>query len=275
MSSSQTHFPLDPDSLTGPLGAHHFIRYSGDGTHLLVHFANAPKGMEARLHHSALEVQARKRGWALLTVIAEDGHDFRTSDVVAFFDRCVDSEVFDGFEETLFYGDAEGGYAALCYALAAPGARVVSVTPKAPISAPNPRYALDADNLLAASQVVLLHDPTMPDAIPPVDGAELLTTRFLAPDAEARMVRFGVFWPVLEGVMTDTFEPLELFQGLRQRRDDRLYIRRLSKLCVQAGQFRRAALLLGSFGQRTGRQRFIKAHNELIETHDLKGLPKL
>ncbi len=271
MTVTQTIFNLDPDSLTGPLGAHHHARFVGQGPELLVHFATAPKGMDEGQHHSPLEAQARQRGWSLLTIVAQAGHDFRADAVIDLFDRCVDGAVFDPFEQTLFYGDEDGGYAALCYALAAPGARIVSVTPKAPARPPQARYLPDPANLAVASRIVWLQDPTYADAIAPDAAAQVLTTRFLAPQAEARLLRYGVLWTLLDGAMGDGVTPQVIYTGLRARRDDQRYIRRLLALCQPKGRQARAAVIAGSYAARSGHPRYRDTYNKLIEEHDLKG----
>ncbi|WP_224825466.1 hypothetical protein [Cognatishimia sp. MH4019] len=268
---NQTIFDLDPDSLTGPLGAHHHARFTGQGAELLVHFATTPKGMDADQHHSPLEAQARQRGWSLLTIVAQAGHDFRADAVIGFFDRCVDGAIFDQFEQTLFYGDEDGGYAALCYALSAPGARIVSVTPKAAAQPPQARYLPESKNLAVASRLIWLHDPTSADAMKPDEAAQVLTTRFLAPEAEARLLRYGVFWTLLEGAMGGGVAPSAIYKGLRARRDDQRYIRRLLALCKPADRQARAAVIAGSYAARSGHPRYRETYRKLIEAHDLKG----
>lgn len=261
----------DPTDLTGPVGAHHYARFFDNGPRLLVHFATAPKGMKSDQHFSALEVQARKREWSLLLLVAEAGHDFRTADVVEFFDHCSDEATFDLFEDVLFYGDGDGGYAALCYALSAPGARIVAVTPSQPAKATTERYVPEAQNLAVAQRLVWLHDPYAPRALDPSPVAQVLTTRYLKPGAEARLIRRGAFWPLLDGVMGKGVDSVSLFAALRARRNDRTYIRRLTKKCLNAGQFARAAAVAGSFAKRSGRKRFARTYASIVETYDLKG----
>ncbi|MEL7212920.1 MAG: hypothetical protein AAGK92_09680 [Pseudomonadota bacterium] len=272
---SQRNFNLDPASLTGPLGAHHHARFTGQGTELLVHFATAPKGMDANQHHSPLEAQARHRGWSLLTIVAEAGHDFRADAVIAFFDRCVDGGVFDPFEQTLFYGDEDGGYAALCYALSAPGARIVSVTPKAPAQSPEMRYLPQPENLMAASRLVWLHDPTNADGVAPYGDAQILRARYLAPEAEARLLRYGVLWTLLDSAMGAGVEPRDIYTGLRARRDDQRHIRRLLALCQGDASQLRPAVIAGSYAARSGHPRYRDTYNKLIDEHDLDGFSPL
>lgn len=275
MTVTETAFDVDPDSLTGPLGLRHHVRFVDQGTDLLVHFATAPRGMDADQHHSALQVQARLRGWSLLSIVAEEGHDFRADPVIEFFDRCVDGAVFDRFGKVLFYGDDDGGYAALCYALAAPGARVVSVAPKAPRQTPGARYLPEPRNLETSAHIMWLDDPTMPNAVAPLPVTQMFTTRYLAPGAEARLLRYGLFWPLLEGAMADGFAPQVLYAGLRARHDDPVHVRRLAKICMDKGQMARTAVITGAFAKSSGRGRFRRSYNEMIETYDLQGFQPL
>lgn len=275
MTVTQTVFEPDANSLTGPIGDHHHARFSDQGGALLVHFATAPKDMEAVHHQSRLEVQARRRGWSLLAIVAEDGHDFRADPVIAFFDKCADGAVFDRFDDVIFYGDDDGGFAALCFGLAAPDARIVAVAPKAPEAELGARYRPTSANLAVAADVVWLHDPIMPDAVPPVQGAQVLITRFIAPDAEARLLRYQAFWPLLDGVMAGQVDRTTVFQRLRARREDRAHIRRLIRICLDRDQFARAAMITGAFAKASGIPRFRKSYNDMIETHDLKGFAPL
>ena len=248
MTVTQTTFDLDPASLTGPLGAHHHVRFAVEGPELLVHFATAPKGMDADHHHSALEVQARQRGWSLLTIIAEFGHDFRAPDVIAFFDRCVDGAVFDQFEETLFYGDQEG------------------VMPKAPDQILEARYLPEAANLAVASRLVWLTDPTSDAAMTPDPSAQVVRNRFLEPGPEKRLLRYGAFWALLDGAMNHGVAASQIHSAIRARRGDRLYIRRLAAQCISAKKFSRAADVTGSIAKRTGHKRFRDSYAKILNT---------
>ena len=70
-------------------------------------------------------------GWSHLCLIAEGDTWFRDPAVYAYFDRLVDDAFFEDFDHVLFYGAGMAGYAACAYSVAAPGAQVLALNPRA------------------------------------------------------------------------------------------------------------------------------------------------
>lgn len=101
---------------------------------------------------------------------------FRHADVWAFFDLLQQQCFFDRFDDVVFYGSSMGGYGALTYCRAVPGARVVAFMPQTHLDQTvvpfenrfrrafergrwNGRYVDGADGAQSAAQVYVLYDP--------------------------------------------------------------------------------------------------------------------
>ena len=109
----------------------HFVALKRRGPRLVVTFdnmtsrdAHGPRNpwgwnIVESLGHSHLGVcMSRRNDW------------FRHPDLFDLFDRLRDQGFFEQFEDVVFYGSSMGGYGALSFAQAAPGARVVAFVPQ-------------------------------------------------------------------------------------------------------------------------------------------------
>lgn len=259
------------EMLSGSVGSQYHTRFSEAGADLFVHLANAPSGMDAHQHRPALEAHTKRFDWSYLSIVGAPGADFRGDALVDFFDTCDETEVFDSFNRVLFYGEGRAGYASLCYALAAPGAHVLTITPVQPDMDETERYQPTGRNLLAAGSVTAIEDPAMSgkfdfDRI----DALVIRSRYLVPGAEERIIQYGLMAGLLGDVMSGDVDPLSLYADLRARRDHRGHIRRLASTCLGKNQPARAATIIGSFAKRNDNKRFKARFNTLIEEHDLK-----
>jgi hypothetical protein len=118
---------------------------------------------------------ARSRGWSHLCIIAEGETWFRAPEVYRHFDRLVDDAFFEDFDQVLFYGADMGGYAAAAYSVAAPGATVLAIQPRATLDPAlaiwddrntaarrlcfTDRYGFAPDMIEGAARVWTVHDP--------------------------------------------------------------------------------------------------------------------
>jgi pimeloyl-ACP methyl ester carboxylesterase len=118
-----------------------------------------------------------KQDYSHLGIVMRRRNDwFRHKDLANFFDMLRDDGFFDTFDNVVFYGSSMGGYGALAYASASPGARVVTFSPQTsldPAHVPfESRYRngfargdwsgpyLDgAFEARTASQVIVFYDP--------------------------------------------------------------------------------------------------------------------
>jgi hypothetical protein len=123
----------EEDGYLQPLGPRHHAFFAETGPELLVTFARA-EGIRARPDLlPERQALADAHGWSHLCLIAEGETWWRDPAVYAFFDRLVDDAFFDDFDRVLFLGAGAAGYAAAAYSVAAPGARVLALAPRATV----------------------------------------------------------------------------------------------------------------------------------------------
>ncbi len=165
-----------------PLGPAHRALFLDDKPVLLVSFVTEAQARARADQFPQAAAIAMAKGWSSLTIIAAGETWFRDPAVWAFFDRLVDDAFFEDFDRVLFYGERMGGYAAAAYCVAAPGATVLAIAPRATLAPARAgwdprhradrrrdftsRYGFAPDMTEGAGRVFVLHDPTVtPDAM--------------------------------------------------------------------------------------------------------------
>ncbi|PIV72852.1 MAG: phosphoadenosine phosphosulfate reductase [Rhodobacteraceae bacterium CG17_big_fil_post_rev_8_21_14_2_50_65_11] len=167
----------DMHGFFAPVGARHHALYVQEGDTLLVTFDEVghvlkhgrdtlPAGFDA----------VSKREWSLLSLVADGATWFRDDALFRFFDRLIDEDFFDSFDQVIFFGAGPMcGYGAAAFSAAAPGAKVFALSPAATLNredAPfelrfrrawrkdfSHRYANAADMIGAASAAFIVYDP--------------------------------------------------------------------------------------------------------------------
>lgn len=236
----------EDDGYLERLGAHHWAFFAEDRPQLLVTFEQAEtiRARESQLP-AAYEI-AKARGWSLLTLIAEGETWWRDRAVWGYFDRLVDDAFFDDFDQVLFHGAGPAGYAACAYAVAAPGARVLAVAPRATLDPEvagwdrrnlaarrldfTSRYGYAPDMTEGAGHVWLVHDPLhAPDAM----HAALFRAPWVTPlkarrtgeTIERALIGTGILDKVLEDAMAGTLTPAGFARHWRSRRSYAFYLK--------------------------------------------------
>lgn len=77
---------------------------------------------------------AQAHGWATLDVLADGPTWFRCKALHDRFDALADEGMFDAFGRVVFAGGGMGGYGAAAFCIAAPGATVLAVQPRATLA---------------------------------------------------------------------------------------------------------------------------------------------
>jgi len=192
---------------------------------------------------------AREEGWSTLSLIC-DGHTwFRDPSVYRYFDRLIDDGFFEDFDAVVFYGAGSCGYAACAFSVAAPGARVLALSPQATLDPRvtewddrfrrmrrvsfNDRYGYAPDMLDAAASATLIYDPeveadAMHAALFTRPNVTKLRMRHYGTHLDAQMVRLDLLIPLLSEIGNDSFDDMVFFKLHRQRRLDRNYLRALA-----------------------------------------------
>jgi hypothetical protein len=236
----------EDDGYLERLGARHWAFFAEDRPQLLVTFERAETIRARESQLPAAYEMAKARGWSILTLIAEGETWWRDRAVWGYFDRLVDDAFFDDFDQVLFHGAGPAGYAACAYAVAAPGARVLAVAPRATLDPEvagwdrrnlaarrldfTSRYGYAPDMTEGAGHVWLVHDPLhAPDAM----HAALYRAPWVTPlkarrtgeATERALVGVGVLDKVLEDAMAGTLTPAGFARHWRSRRSYAAYLK--------------------------------------------------
>ncbi|MGR3541713.1 MAG: hypothetical protein ACU0BS_09820 [Hasllibacter sp.] len=250
---------LAGDATVATDGAHHVVDLTGGaraGT-LLVSFDQLPRAMAHRRWGPHPNEIARKAGWTQMAVLSEGPSWFRSPFLTGVFDRRADDEWFDGFDQVLLYGAGAGGYAAAAYAAAAPGARVLAVSPVATLSpdlapwddrVPAARrldwdgpYGFAPDMAEAACQTAVVYDPraaldAMHAALFRRPGTVFLRARGAGEGAEATLRQAGALGPMLRAAAVGDLDPETFAEIWRRRRDAPRYLMALADQLNEAGR---------------------------------------
>ena len=247
------------------LGKDHVASFIEDGRTLIVSFETATA---IRKTNPGEEPRGwsfvRDSGWSALTLVALTDTWFRDPAIYAYFDRLIDDGFFDGFEEILFYGIGQGGYAAAAYSVSAPGARVLALQPQATLDPAlagwdnrfksqrrrnfSDRFGFAPDMIEAAEQAVVVHDPTnQTDAMHAALFRRPCTLGLCTPRLSARIDRdfdqMGIMEDMIEATMHGAMTA-EVFGRLwRARRRHLPYLRSTLQHLEKAGRYQLGAQL--------------------------------
>lgn len=241
---------VDQTDLAGwmePVGARHHGLYLEDGPDLLVTFEQ----MEALCRQPVGQYPAswqiaKAAGWSIVSLICEGETGYRDKAVWDYIDRLADQAFFDGFERVLFYGTGPGGHAACVYSVAAPGARVLALSPLATLSPREAgwdhrypqlrrqnyshRYAYGPDLIAAAAEAHLICDPqecedSMHATLYRLGGARVLSAPGAGPDPAAVLQEAELLAPLLSLALEGRLNPAAWAQLWRGRRQSLSWLR--------------------------------------------------
>lgn len=232
------------------LGDDHAALFIDAGTKLLVTFElRSTIQSRPKAHPLGFDLVTRN-GWSLLTIIAEDQTWFRSKRLYGYIDRLIDDGFFEDFDNVLFYGAHEGGYAAGAFSVAAPGATVVMMRPVATLNPAQAgwdrrysaarrldftsRFGYAPDMIDAVEEAFICYDPTMQaDAIHTAlfrrSNVTTLPCRYARPRIEVALENLDILLPTIESAMAGTLTQGSFAQLWRARRDNQTYLRTLLK----------------------------------------------
>lgn len=268
-----------------PLGARHWAFFHDDGPRLLVTFEQYDE-VHSRPGQMPLgHALAAAHGWSHLCLIADGETWYRDPRVYGYFDRLVDDAFFDDFDQVVFMGAGVQGYAAAAYAVTAPGATVVALSPRAtqlPAIAGwdkrspaarrldfTSRYGYAPDMIEGAGRVFVIHDP---DVVEDAMHAALFrgrhVTHLRTPHLGGRLDwAFGLMqaWePLVEAAMDGRLDRLEFARIWRARRDFGPYLRGLLARARASGSIKREKWLCQGVTRRLNAPTFRKRLNEIL-----------
>lgn len=258
------------------LGARHAALFIKDSPTLLVTFQTHEGISEFSANAQPLGWDmVRALGWSHLCLVSDGDTWFRDPAVYDYFDRLVDDGFFDEFEQVIFYGAGPCGYAAAAFSIAAPGARVVALSPQATLD-PRvsgwdnryhhmrrtsfcDRYGYAPDMLDAAAEAFVLYDPensldAMHAALFTRPNVTLFRMRFLGPQLEVGLIRLSVLFRILAQVGAGKLDHSALAKLYRERRNDGGYqFNLLQKLKADARPYLTVLLARHVLEQRNAR----------------------
>jgi hypothetical protein len=172
---------------------------------------------------------ARDKGWSYLGLVADGLTWFRDPAVFRYVDRLVEDTFFEDFDHVLFYGAGPAGHAAAAYAVAATGATVLAISPRAaaPVDS-SPRYADAPRMLMGAGEAIVISNPDVAE-----DSAQAaqfaspnvlhVSTRCVGEAIEARLAEMSVLPDLIIAAAEGRLDRLTFAKAWRKRRDHAPY----------------------------------------------------
>lgn len=255
-----------------PMGPRHHALFLDRGPTLLVTFEEAgavrarPEGGMPTGFALALA-----QGWSHMAAMAEGATWFRDPAVYRHFDRLVDDAFFEDFDRVLFYGAGMGGYAAAAYSVAAPGATVLALSPRATLDPAvagwdprhraarrltfTDRYGYAPDMVEAAGRAFVVHDPAerldaMHAALFHKPWVTALRARWMGARLDLVFERIEALEPILLAAMEGRLTPALFARAIRNRRRFNPYLRHMLTLAQQAGKPARETMICRSVASR-------------------------
>jgi hypothetical protein len=274
------------DGYVEPLGPNHWAAFTDAGTTLLVTFE--PRD---RVRPPRGQAVAAARGWSHLALLAEGETFFRDQHVWRYVDRLVDDAFFEDFDRVLFYGADAAGYAACAYAVAAPGATVLAIQPRATMAPAvavwdrrhlaarrldfTSRYGFAPAMLEGSGQAFVVYDPAeredaMHAALFHRPWVTALRARWLGGQLEHVLGKLGALDGLIDAAMDGRLTPRVFAQAIRARRSYGTYLHAMMQRQRSAGHPLREAMVCRSVIARLRAPAFRK---RLMELEQARGLP--
>jgi hypothetical protein len=261
------------------LGDKHSALFIDEGTTLLVTFDSLNSVLSTEDQLPTGYALAKSKGWSLLSVIADGETWFRDPAVYAFFDRQVDDAFFEDFDNVLFYGAGMGGYAACAYSVAAPGAQVLALNPRATLDPEltrwdtrsrkanrldfSSRYGYAPDMLEGCGHATVIHDPVidaeaMQSALFRAPYTTRLSARYVGDMLEPKFAELGILDTLIEQAMQATLTPRSFAVLWRIRRNYLPYLKSILTIAETNQQPARIRKICNSVVSRVRAPRFVK-----------------
>jgi len=257
------------------VGDRHWAFFHDDGPVLLVTFEQIDTVRERANALTYGHDIARENGWSHLCLISEGETWYRDPAVYAYIDRLVDEAFFEDFDKVVFYGAGSAGYAACAFSVAAPGATVLAISPRATLSPAvtgwdkrhlskrkldfTSRYGYGPDMTEGAARVHIIHDPKNPPdamhaALFRAPWVRSYGTPFLGEGIEASMILLSLLPALIKAAADETLDAGRFAKLWRSRRSFGPYLRAV--LRENESRPRRALGVCRSVVARLGAPRF-------------------
>lgn len=211
----------------------------------------------------------KSQGASHLSLMMSGKNDwFRHAQVVEMFDTLKAEGFFAQFSDVVFYGSSMGGYGALAFCSAAPGARVIASTPQTSLDETlvpwenrydmarargdwTGAYADAAIEARTASKVTVLYDPYFePDQrhVARLDPTNLVALRCPWMDHKIlpRLNYMGLMKPAINGAISGDLDADGFNRMFRQHRANKSRTRTVLQTALARGHKQRVARALKS-----------------------------
>ncbi|RMH44273.1 MAG: hypothetical protein D6688_08130 [Alphaproteobacteria bacterium] len=237
--------------------AHHSFTFIPRGPTLCVTFDNLDIAMNKREDRRPWGFAfIERQGWSMLGVMAAGWTWYRDAWVTAEFDRLRGEGFFAGFERVIFYGASMGGYGALAFSAAAPGADVVVFSPQTTLDKAivpwetryrvawdhdySDHYGDAARTVAAARRVSIFYDPYSRLDARHVDrlrgdNIHLFRAPFLGHRLGSLLSQMGILQPLVLDAMGGTLTEDAFRKAIRARHGFRRYRRELVLRLIDTG----------------------------------------
>lgn len=271
------------------VGRDHAALFIDAGSNLLVTFENRAAAMSAPFGRPRGFDMVTREGWSLLNILADGETWFRGPEVFGYFDRLVDEGFLEDFDNVLFFGAHDAGYAAAAYSVTAPGARALLLRPVATLDPAmtgwdkrfaehrrldfTSRYGYAPDMIEALEEAYVIYDPTQaPEAMHAAlyrrPNVTYLPARRAKPRVETMLDGMRLTAPLMKAAMAGTLDELSFARAWRGRRDAPGYVRNLLKRTIVDDRPGLAARVC-AYGMRTADAEFYEARlDDIVEASD-------
>ncbi|MFN3724073.1 MAG: phosphoadenosine phosphosulfate reductase [Paracoccaceae bacterium] len=268
-----------------PLGARHWAFFVDEAPTLLVTFEQADE-IRARPGQMPLGHDiAKEKGWSHLCLIAEGDTYYRDHRVYGYFDRLVDDAFFEDFDAVVFMGSGVQGYAAAAFSVAAPGAAVIAISPRATLSTEwagwdkrakparrldfTSRYGFAPDMVDGAGRVFILHDPDVSEdamhaALFRGDHITHLRCPRLTGRVEWALMHMQIITPLAQAAIDGTLTRQSFAQLWRGRRNFGPYLRVLLTQAQAGGRLQLEKMICQNVTSRLNAPRFRKRLADIL-----------
>ncbi len=267
------------------LGECHHAVFTDAGRTLLVSFETVAGILEDSEDDLPLGFDlVRENGWSHLGIIANGNSWFRDAELYDYFDRLIDNDFFEEYDQVLFLGAGMCGYAAAAFSVAAPGAKVILCNPQATLdprvtewdhrftqmrrTSFTDRYGYAPEMIDAADRVFLLYDPeqrldAMHAALFTRSHVTKLRCRHLGHHILQDLIHMDILQPLIDSVMQDRDPATRFHQLFRARRNYSPYLRRLLARLEERGRLSLAIQLCQHVVSTMNAPRFRRRLDEL------------
>ena len=233
--------------------SNNFVSYVPGNSNLIVSFDNAysPTVSENRKPYGFNFIS--RQGWSSLGVMEKKKNWFREEDLRDLFDELKADSFFSRFKKVIFYGASMGSLGTTVYSSAAPNSTVLIYGPRAThnhkyfsetgfLEQSDNRHDSVQDGAAKAEKVFLFYYPLNKNDAKHAEffngpNTELFKCRHLGHVVANEFSSMTTLKPILEKVVSESFDKAEFYKLFRQRKTSTSYIHKLMMAAISKGHY--------------------------------------